>query len=108
MKDDAPILILCTAPDLATAERLGRGLVEAKLAACVNLLPGVRSIYTWKGAVEDAEEVQLLVKTTARRFEALEGFVREHHPYEVPELVVLPIEGGGASYLAWLRESTEG
>lgn len=103
----SPILILCTAPASDDhAPRLARGLVEHRLAACVNLVGGVRSFYRWKGTVEDDAEVQLLIKTEADRLDALEAWLREHHPYDVPELVVLPIERGGADYLAWVTAQT--
>jgi len=102
---DARIL-LTTAPDRETAERIARALVERKLAACVNVLPGVRSVYRWKGAVEEADEVLLLAKTTADRIEELVRALSGLHPYEVPECVVLEAGRVEASYLAWLVEST--
>ncbi len=103
---DGPILVLCTAPDAEVAARLARGLVDAKLAACVNLVPGLRSFYVWQGEVHDEPEVQLLVKTRRDRFEALSAWILEHHPYEVPEIIALPIEAGSERYLGWLDEQT--
>lgn len=103
---DGPILVLCTAPDADVGATLARGLVEARLAACVNVVPGLRSFYVWKGEVHDEPEVQLLVKTRRARFDALSAWIAEHHPYEVPEIVALPIEGGAKSYLDWLEEQT--
>lgn len=103
---DGPILVLCTAPDADVGATLGRGLVEAKLAACVNVVPGLRSIYAWEGAVQDDSEVQLLIKTRRARFEALRDWLREHHPYDVPEILALPIVGGNEDYLAWIEAQT--
>ena len=80
--------------------------MNEKLAACVSILPAMRSIYTWKGAVEGADERQLLIKTTGDCLRELESRLRELHPYEVPEFVVMPIVEGSADYLSWLAEST--
>jgi periplasmic divalent cation tolerance protein len=99
-------IVLTTAPDRAAAERIARVLVERKLAACVNVLPGIRSTYRWKGAVEEADEVLLVAKTAADRVEALERALSEAHPYELPECVVLEPGRVEARYLAWLVEST--
>ena len=104
--DDRALLVLCTAPDEDTAARLAHTLLEARCAACVNLLPGVRSIYRWQGAIEDAREVQLLIKTRAARFADVERLLRAHHPYEVPEIIAFPIDSGSADYLAWLASET--
>jgi periplasmic divalent cation tolerance protein len=104
--DDGPLLILCTAPSDEVAATLARGLVEAKLAACVNVVSGLRSFYAWKGELRDEAEVQLLIKSRRARFDALEAWLREHHPYEVPEIIALPIERGSAAYLGWIIEQT--
>jgi periplasmic divalent cation tolerance protein len=106
MDDDDAILVLCTVPDAEVAERLGRGLVEASLAACVNAVPGVRSFYSWKGELQDDAEVQLLIKSRRGRATALEAWLADHHPYEVPEILFVPIAGGSADYLGWLRAQT--
>ena len=104
---DHPILVLVTAPaDGQTPERLARGLVEARLAACVNLVPGLRSFYRWQGEVQDDAEVQLLIKTRQGRFDALVAWVQEHHPYDLPEVITLAIERGATPYLDWLFEET--
>lgn len=103
---DGPILVLCTAPNEDVAATLARGLVEAKLAACVNLVTSLRSFYVWRGAVHDEPEVQLLIKSRRARFDALQEWVKAHHPYEVPELIALPIEAGSKDYLAWLEGQT--
>jgi periplasmic divalent cation tolerance protein len=99
-------IVLSTAPDREIAERIARGLVERGLAACVSLVPGVRSVYRWKGEIEGAEEVLLVAKTVAERLEGLEKALKELHPYEVPEVVALEADRVEASYLAWLVEST--
>ena len=106
LEPEDPVVVLCTAPSDEVAASLARGLVEGRLAACVSLLGGLRSIYRWQGAVEDASEVQLVVKTRAARLPDIEAFLREHHPYEVPELLALPVAAGGAAYLAWLSEQS--
>jgi len=95
-------IVLVTAPDIEVGARLGRALVEERLAACVNLLPGVRSIYRWQGAIEEDGEVMLIVKTCRDRCGALAARVEALHPYELPEVVVLPVEGGSDPYLAWI------
>jgi len=100
------LVVLTTCPDAATAERLARALVEASLAACVNVVPGLRSIYRWNGAVQSDEEVLMLSKTTAVRFEALRARIVELHPYEVPEVVALPVADGHDAYLRWVADST--
>lgn len=100
-----PRLVLTTAPDGATARRLARGLVEARIAACANLVEGVTSIYRWREAVEEQAEVLLLVKTTEARLGELAEHLARHHPYEVPELVVLEPAALAPAYLAWLLES---
>jgi periplasmic divalent cation tolerance protein len=95
-------VVLCTAPTLEVAETLARGLVDAGLAACVNLYPGVRSVYRWQGALHVDDEVQMVIKTTAARFAALEQHLRAHHPYETPEILALEVADGSHAYLAWL------
>ena len=100
------VIVLTTLPAEGDAEKLALQLVEERLAACVNVLPQMRSVYRWKGAVERADECQLVIKTTRARVTALEARIRQLHPYDVPEFVVLPIDSGGADYLSWLTEST--
>ncbi len=101
-------VVYVTAPTAEVAESLARALVGEGLAACVNLLPGIRSIYRWEGAVQDEAEVLLIVKTVAERLPALTARVIELHPYDVPEVVALPVEAGFAPYLDWIRVSTRG
>lgn len=95
-------VVLVTAPDLAVARALARGLVERRLAACVNLVPGLESVYRWQGAVENANEVLLLVKTAAERLPALEDFLAAEHPYDLPECIALEPARIEPRYLAWL------
>ena len=105
--DPAPaVLVLTTLGAGADAAAFARTLVDERLAACVNVLPAMTSIYRWKGAVEEDREQQLVIKTTPGRVAALEARFRDLHPYEVPEFLVLPAGGGSAAYLAWVAEST--
>ncbi|HOI11945.1 MAG TPA: divalent-cation tolerance protein CutA [Myxococcota bacterium] len=87
---------------------MARDLVDSGLAACVNRLPGIRSVYRWQGAVHDDAEELLIVKTSRERVDAVVARVREIHPYEVPEVIALPVEAGSAPYLAWVLEQTAG
>jgi periplasmic divalent cation tolerance protein len=100
------VLILCTAPSPDVGATLARGLVEARLAACVNLVPGIRSFYRWEGAVHDETEVQLLIKTRSGRFAAVAAWIKGNHPYSVPEVIAIPIPIGADSYLNWLTAET--
>lgn len=99
-------LAFCTCPDMETAERLARSLVEARLAACVNILGGVLSIYRWQDQIEQDAEVLLLIKTGKARQDALIAHIEQQHPYAVPEIIMQPIEGGLESYLQWVRACT--
>ena len=99
-------LVITNCPDEETANRIALAVVEAKLAACVNILPRVQSIYRWQGVVESAAEVPLLIKTTAAAYPALEAAIRESHPYDVPEIIALPITAGLPAYLTWLAAET--
>lgn len=103
--DDDAHLILVTTPDLDVGRRLARGLVDARLAACVNVLPGVTSIYRWQGAVEESSEVLLVAKTSRARLADCEAFVRREHPYDTPEFVALAARHVEPRYAAWLAES---
>jgi periplasmic divalent cation tolerance protein len=100
------LLVLTNCPDVACAEAIAAQLVEARLAACVNMLAPCRSVYRWQGQVERADEVPLLIKTTAARYPALEAALRAAHPYEVPEIVALPVARGLPDYLAWVAAET--
>lgn len=103
---DYCVVVFVTAPDETTALSIGRMLVEERLAACANLIGPIRSIYRWQGAVEDASEQLLLIKTRANLFAALESRIKQLHPYEVPEIVAIDIQHGSPQYLQWIREST--
>lgn len=100
---DTVLLCYCTCPDPDTAQRLAQALVGEGLAACVNHLPGIRSTYRWQGEVTTDNEELLLIKTTAGRFEALKARVLALHPYELPELIGVPVTQGHEAYLAWVR-----
>jgi len=100
------LLVLTNLPDRLAAEKLAEALVGERLAACVNILAPCRSVYRWNGAVQNDEEVPLLAKTTTERYAALEAAIRSNHPYEVPEIIALPIERGLAAYLTWVGEET--
>lgn len=103
---DNQLVIFCTCPDQASGERIGAILVEERLAACVNLIPALTSIYVWNGALKREPECLLLIKTNADRFDALRQRLRDLHPYDLPEIIALPVRQGDPDYLAWLTEST--
>lgn len=100
------LLVIANCPDEACANRIALAVVEAGLAACVNLLPRVQSVYRWQGNIESASEVPLLIKTTAGRYTELETAIRELHPYDVPEIIALPIAQGLPAYVDWLAAET--
>lgn len=100
------LLVISNCPDEETANAIALAVVERRLAACVNILPRCQSIYRWQGTVETASEVPLLIKTTDVSYAALEAAIRERHPYEVPEIIALPIARGLPGYLNWLAEET--
>jgi periplasmic divalent cation tolerance protein len=106
MTPEEAVVVLVTAGDADEAARLGRALVEERLAACVNVVGPIRSIYRWQGAVEEASEHLLIVKARAADVAALEARVRALHSYEVPEVLALPVRAGSAAYLAWLADAT--
>ena len=100
------LLVLTTVPDVATARDIANALVGNGLAACVTALPAATSTYHWQGIVERAEEIPLMIKTTRARLDALTEALRRQHPYEVPEILALPVEAGLPAYLAWVTETT--
>lgn len=102
---DAPLLVYTTFPDEATARSIARALVERKLAACVNLLPGMTSVYAWEGAIEEAGEIVGIVKTRKERAEAVSAAIRELHPYDTPAILFLPAGADGATW-TWLQDGT--
>lgn len=99
------VVILCTAPDEATAQELAALVLSEKLAACVTLLPGATSLYYWEGKMEQEYEVQMLLKSDIDHQEALLACLKSHHPYQTPELLVLPVTHGDSEYLSWLYAS---
>lgn len=106
---DAPddvVLVLSNAPDLLLAKRIAHVLVEEGLAACVNLGASGLSVYMWKGRLEGAEEIPLTMKTSRLRLHALTERLKQLHPYETPEILVVPVSGGSGEYLDWVREQT--
>ena len=100
-----PIVVFKTAPDVETAHRIAREIVAEGLAACCNILPEINSIYTWKGEVQEEKEVLMIIKTTAQRFPELQAKVVDIHPYDVPELIAMPISRGLPAYLEWLVDT---
>ncbi|MEQ1714919.1 MAG: divalent-cation tolerance protein CutA [Hyphomicrobium sp.] len=102
----AAILVYTTFPNCAAAEASGRHLVQEGLAGCINILPGMISIYLWQGTLQRSEEVVLIAKTTPERAEACMAAVLERHPYETPAVLALPVTAGGAAYLDWIRAGT--
>lgn len=98
-------LVLSTCPDAESAERIAAALVNAGLAACVNIVPAIRSIYTWQGKLQKEEEYLLVIKTHLGRYAELQAAIIREHPYELPEIVCLAIETGLPDYLAWIGSS---
>jgi len=102
------IVVFCTCASAEDAERIGRSLVESRLAACVNAAPGLRSFYRWQGKIEDAAEHLLIVKSTRALFPEVCAEIIRLHPYEVPEIIALPVVDGSQEYLAWIDAETRG
>lgn len=105
---DDVLLVLTNLPDQASAVELANALVEEKVAACVNILGACQSVYRWQGKVENAQEIPLLIKTTAARYAALEAVIRRLHPYELPEIIAVPVARGLAGYLQWVAGEVNG
>jgi periplasmic divalent cation tolerance protein len=101
------LLVFTNLPERAAAERLADSLLEQRLAACVNILAPCRSVYRWKGAVQHDEEHPMLIKTTSERYPELEKALRAGHPYELPEIVAVPVERGLPAYLDWVAAETK-
>ena len=100
------IVVLCTCPDQTSADLLCEQLLNQRLAACINQLPSVTSVYRWQGKVERATEIQLIIKSRQSRFAELQACIQANHPYEVPELLALPVSAGLPAYLDWLNGET--
>ncbi len=107
MIDPLAILVLCTCPNESAALEIARILVKEGLAACVNRLAPVTSVYRWEGQICEASEQLLLIKTTNARYEALEMRLKALHPYEIPEIIAIPVVAGSSPYLAWLAAATD-
>jgi periplasmic divalent cation tolerance protein len=105
MSDCEAIVILCTAPDEASAQELAAGVLGEKLAACATLLPGATSLYYWEGKLQQEYEVQMLFKSDRQHQQALLTYLKQHHPYQTPELLVLPVMAGDKDYLSWINAS---
>jgi periplasmic divalent cation tolerance protein len=104
MQDNSAMyhLIYCTCPNRETAESIARQLVSDKLAACVNIVPGVQSVYEWQGQIETAQEHLLLIKSPQAGYAAIESAIKAIHPYQLPEIIAVAIERGSAEYLKWI------
>jgi periplasmic divalent cation tolerance protein len=100
-------IVLCTVPDEATARRIASALVAENLAACVNIVPGITSVYRWKGAIETAPELLLIIKTTVGVYTRLQDRIHALHPYELPEIIAVSIDRGLPDYLSWITTSLE-
>jgi len=100
------IVVYITSPNEDEAARIAKAIVEEKLAGCVNIVKGIRSIYSWQGKIEDDSEVLMIVKTQKHLFERLKMRVKELHSYTVPEIIALPVVEGSEDYLNWLKEAT--
>jgi periplasmic divalent cation tolerance protein len=107
LEDKTEIIVLVTAPTIGEAEMLGRKVIDQRLAACVNLVPDIRSLFRWEGKVTEESECLMIFKSTKSCYGELELTIRQHHSYTVPEVIVLPIIGGSASYLQWIRTETQ-
>ncbi|HRX70169.1 MAG TPA: divalent-cation tolerance protein CutA [Candidatus Competibacteraceae bacterium] len=104
--DNQPLVVYCTCPDQTVAEQIAETTVSERLAACVNLAPGLTSIYRWKGGVQRDSEWLLIIKTRGKVYPLLEARIRELHPYDTPEIIALPIQTGSAAYLDWITDNT--
>jgi periplasmic divalent cation tolerance protein len=100
------LLVITNLPDATAASRLARTLVEQRLVACANVLAPCRSVYRWQGEIEEAEEVPLLLKTSSGRYAELEATIKAHHPYELPEIIAVPVARGLPAYLDWVAAET--
>jgi periplasmic divalent cation tolerance protein len=106
MKPEDTCVVITNLPDRDSAAKLAHALIEKRLAACVNILSPCRSVYRWKEKTEDAEEFPILIKTTRARYAALEAAIRAGHPYELPEIVAVPVVAGLPAYLEWVDSET--
>lgn len=100
------LLVLCNCPDEEVANRIALAVLESGLAACVNILPRIQSLYRWQGKIESATEIPLFIKSTAANYPALEAAIQKLHPYDIPEIIALPVERGLPAYLNWVAAET--
>jgi periplasmic divalent cation tolerance protein len=107
LMSERAVFVYTTYPSLVEAERIGKAVMERRLAACVNILPGMISHYWWEGKIERGEEVVMIIKTRASLAAGVRAAVKELHPFETPAFLVLPVEGGDADYLEWLMQETK-
>jgi periplasmic divalent cation tolerance protein len=105
MNENKYLVVFCSCPDVESAGLLADTLVEERLAACVTRLPGVTSVYRWEGALQRDAEVLLIIKTTAGRLANLSARIESLHPYEVPEVIAIPVTGGSERYLGWVGQT---
>ncbi|MFZ4790443.1 MAG: divalent-cation tolerance protein CutA [Candidatus Competibacteraceae bacterium] len=104
--ENQALVVYCTCPDQGVAERIAEAVVAERLAACVNLIPGVTSVYRWEGQLQRDAEWLLIIKTRSAVYPQLEARIRQLHPYQVPEIIALPIQAGSAAYLDWIAANT--
>lgn len=107
MSEDEVLLVLTNLPDQDSAQRLAQAIIAEQAAACVNILAACTSVYRWQGRVESASEVPLLIKTSRPAYARLQELIRKHHPYELPEIIALPVSAGLPAYLAWVTNETQ-
>jgi periplasmic divalent cation tolerance protein len=101
------LLLLCTCPNRSTADVIATALLEERIAACVNHIPGIKSMYRWEGRVQQDDEILVLIKTTRERYPQVEATIGKLHPYELPEIIGVPLAAGSDTYLNWIKNSTE-
>jgi periplasmic divalent cation tolerance protein len=100
------LIVICTCPDQQSAEHIANHLIENRLAACVNISSPIKSVYRWQGEIEAADEVMLFIKTSAASYEELEQTIMSLHPYELPEVLAVPVDKGQQNYLGWITQCT--
>jgi periplasmic divalent cation tolerance protein len=105
--DNTPTIGFCTVPDRETGLKIAKTIVYDRLAACGNLLPGVHSVFRWEGKIQEEDELLLIIKTVGKLIKPLQAKIKELHPYEVPEIIFLPIHEGLPAYLKWIADVTE-
>ena len=106
MNDAQVLLVLTHMPDADSAQRMADALVASRAAACVNILGACHAVYRWQGKIESVQELPLLIKTTRAAYARVEVLIREHHPYELPEIIAVPVDAGSAAYLQWVVQET--